>query len=228
MCQYQFNRCMKICNSIFETLCSSGNFINSRQYHTITAIDDFKVTVHWDPRGQSTGINNRTQKWRHKANIEITSLILAFRVPTNFLCYHLRTFSSKGWNKRLQHSWGGFCGNFLGSLLKVGLPLMKNVLTQLTKSVLIPLELTAADTGIHKKVIGSGASGSGTTTLVTSNEEMKDIKKIVKCLEDSGLLFKEQRTKRWIPWYADEECTRTVSQKCFYTIRINISGCRDP
>ena len=70
---------------------------------------------------------------------------------------------------------------------------MKNVLTQLTKSVLIPLELTAADTGIHKKVIGSGASGSGTTTLVTSNEEMKDIKKIVKCLEDSGLLFKEQR-----------------------------------
>ena len=102
---------------------------------------------------------------------------------------------------------------------------MKNVLTQLAKSVLIPLELTAADTGIHKKVIGSG---SGTTTLVTSNEEMKDIKKIVKCLGDSGLLFKEQRTNRWVPWYADEECTRTVSQKCFYTIRINISGCRDP
>ena len=32
--------------------------------------------------------------------------------------------------------------------------------------------------------------GSGTTTLVVSNEEMNDIMKIVKFLEESGLLMK--------------------------------------
>ena len=43
---------------------------------------------------------------------------------------------------------------FLGSLMKVSLRLMKNVLITLGKSVLIPIELTAAsasDAGIHKK-----------------------------------------------------------------------------
>ena len=32
--------------------------------------------------------------------------------------------------------------------------------------------------------------GSGNTTLIISNDEMKDIIKIVKSLEDSGLLLK--------------------------------------
>ena len=49
---------------------------------------------------------------------------------------------------------GGFLGRLLGSLLKTGLPLMKNVIKPLAKSVLIPLGLTAAasaaDAGIHK------------------------------------------------------------------------------
>ena len=46
-------------------------------------------------------------------------------------------------------------GGFLGRLLKAGLPLIKNVIKSLAKSVLIPLGLTAAastaDAGIHKK-----------------------------------------------------------------------------
>ena len=50
---------------------------------------------------------------------------------------------------------GGFLGRLLGPLIKTGLPLMKNVITLLAKSVLIPLGLTAAastkDAGIHKK-----------------------------------------------------------------------------
>ena len=50
---------------------------------------------------------------------------------------------------------GGFLGKLLGPLLKTGLPLVKNVITPLAKSVLIPLGLTAAasaaDAGIHKK-----------------------------------------------------------------------------
>ena len=84
---------------------------------------------------------------------------------------------------------GGFLGRLLGPLLKTGLPLIKNVIKLLAKYVLIPLGLTAAasaaDAGIHKKILGSG-----TTTLTISNDEMKDIIKIVKSLEDSGLLLK--------------------------------------
>ena len=50
---------------------------------------------------------------------------------------------------------GGFLGRLLGTLIKTGLPLMKNVIKSLAKIVLILLGLTAtasaADTGIHKK-----------------------------------------------------------------------------
>ena len=67
---------------------------------------------------------------------------------------------------------------------------MKNVIKPLAKSVLIPFGLTAAasaaDAGIHKKTLGSG----NTATLIISNNEMEDIVKAVKSLEDSGLLLK--------------------------------------
>ena len=63
-------------------------------------------------------------------------------------------------------------------------------LNQCTKTVLIPLGLTAAesatDAAIYKKMFGSGK-----TTLIISNEEMNDIMKIVKSLEESGLLMKD-------------------------------------
>ena len=69
------------------------------------------------------------------------------------------------------------------------MPLIRNALKPLARSVLISLELTTAasetDTTIHEKMFGSG-----TTTLITSNEEMDDIMKIVKSLEESGLLIK--------------------------------------
>ena len=84
---------------------------------------------------------------------------------------------------------GGFLGRLLGPLLKNGLPLISNVIKPLAKNVLIPLGLTAtasaADAGIHKKILGSG-----NTTLIVSNSDMKDLNKIVKSLEDSGLLLK--------------------------------------
>ena len=87
---------------------------------------------------------------------------------------------------------GGFLGRLLGPLLKTGLPLMKSVIKPLAKSVLIPLGLTAAasaaDAGIHKKILGSGNNNN--TTLIISNDEMDDILKIVKSLEDSGVLLK--------------------------------------
>ena len=63
----------------------------------------------------------------------------------------------------------------------------------LLKSVIKPPELlgltaasSAIDAGVQKKVYGSG-----TTTLVNSNEEMNDIMKIVPDLEDSNILLKD-------------------------------------
>ena len=71
--------------------------------------------------------------------------------------------------------------------MTAGLPLMKSVLMPLVKSVLLSLGLSAgtsaADAAIQKKIFGSG-----TTALMISNE---DIMKIVKSLEESGLLVKE-------------------------------------
>ena len=84
---------------------------------------------------------------------------------------------------------GWFLSRLIGPLLKTGLPLIKNVIKPLAKSVLIPLGITAAaspaDAGIHKKILGSG-----NTTLIISNEEMNDIVKIVQALEDSNILLK--------------------------------------
>ena len=65
--------------------------------------------------------------------------------------------------------------------MKIAVPLAKNVLA--------PLGITAAasaiDAGIQKKI-----HGSGTTTLIISNEEMNDIMKIIQALEDSNILLK--------------------------------------
>ena len=92
---------------------------------------------------------------------------------------------------------GGFLGKLLGPLLKTGLPLIKNAMTPSAKSVLIILGLTAAasaaDAGIHKKILGSGRHTSSalhnTTTLIISNKDIEDLIKIVKSLKDSGLLL---------------------------------------
>ena len=86
---------------------------------------------------------------------------------------------------------GGFLGKLLGPLLKTGLLLMKSVIKPLAKSDLIPLGLTAAasvaDAGIHKKILGSGHSNM---TLIISKDEMDDILKIAKSLENAGVLLK--------------------------------------
>ena len=78
---------------------------------------------------------------------------------------------------------GGFLGRLLGPLLKTRLRLIKDVIKPLDKSVLIPFGLTeaasAADAGIHKNVLGLG---NNNTILIISNDEMKDIIKIVKAL----------------------------------------------
>ena len=76
---------------------------------------------------------------------------------------------------------GGFLGNLLGKLagplMKVAMPLAKNVLAPLGISAAI----SAIDGSIKKKMLGSGM-----TTLIISNDEMDEILKIV----NSGLLLK--------------------------------------
>ena len=102
----------------------------------------------------------------------------------------------------------GFLGSLLGLLLKTGLPLMKNVIKPLAKSVLIPSGVTAAaatDAGMHKRILGYdrplssalpyGHSWHNNTILIISNDEIKDIVEIGKSLEDSSLLFKRVSEK---------------------------------
>ena len=69
-------------------------------------------------------------------------------------------------------------GGFLGSLLSKLAGLLRKVAVPLAKNILAPLVVTAAasaiDAGIQKKI-----HGSGTATLIISNEEMNDIMKIL-------------------------------------------------
>ena len=66
---------------------------------------------------------------------------------------------------------------------------MKIVLTPLAKRVLIPSRLTVAASGIDTDT-QKNIYGSGMTTLIISNEEMKNIMKVVKSLLECGLLTK--------------------------------------
>ena len=95
---------------------------------------------------------------------------------------------SKAQIKKIIQS-AGFLGKLLsklaGPLMKVALPLAKNVLA--------PLGLTAAmsaiDGSIQKKVHGSGATKGAGVKLIIEQEDMKDMK-IIKALENSGILLK--------------------------------------
>ena len=78
---------------------------------------------------------------------------------------------------------GGFL-RFLASLLKSGLPLLKSV-TKPLGMLGLTAAASATDAAINKKIFGSGNHA----TLIISNDDMQDLLKIVKSLEDSGLLL---------------------------------------
>ena len=73
---------------------------------------------------------------------------------------------------------------YLAPLLKSRLPLLKSVIKPLGM-----LGLTAAasatDAAIHKKVLGTGNH----TTLIFSNDDLNDLLKAIKSLENSGILL---------------------------------------
>ena len=90
---------------------------------------------------------------------------------------------SKAQIKRIIQS-EGFLGKLLsklaGPLLKVALPLAKNVLAPLG----LAAAMSAIDGSIQKKIHGSGVK------LIIKQEDMNDIMKIIKALENSGILLK--------------------------------------
>ena len=98
-------------------------------------------------------------------NRQVANLCKAF---SNYLSTDIK-LSKTQLSKMIQS--GKFLDRLLGPLLKTRLPLTKNVIKPLAKSVFIPLGLTvaasAADAGIHKKNLRIRAQSS---------------------LEDSGLL----------------------------------------
>ena len=79
---------------------------------------------------------------------------------------------------------GGFLGKFLsrlaGLLMKVAMPLAKNVLAPLG----LTTAMSAIDGSIQEKIHGSGVK------LIIEQEDMNDIIKIIKALENSGILLK--------------------------------------
>ena len=79
---------------------------------------------------------------------------------------------------------GGFLGSLLsilaGPLMKVAVPFAKHILASLG----IIAAASAIDAAIQKKIYGSG-----TTTLIISNEEKNDIMKIVQAFENSNILL---------------------------------------
>ena len=94
----------------------------------------------------------------------------------------------KGFTRKITGQEGKFV-NLSRPLMADDLPLRKSVFTPLAKSALLPCELlaamSAADAAIQKKIYESL-----TTALIISNEEMEDIMKIGKLLEELGLLLK--------------------------------------
>ena len=84
-------------------------------------------------------------------------------------------------------------GRLLGWLLRTSLTLIQNELIALAKKDLIPLELIAAsatDASAYKKTFVSGCPSDSPlriTASITWNEEMNDIMKIVKFLEETSL-----------------------------------------
>ena len=133
-------------------------------------------------RLSSNMIGGNENKFLHKlllTNTQVSNLRKAF---TNNSSANIK-LSKTQLSKMIQSR--RVLGRLLGPLRKTGLPLILNVIQPFAKRVLIPLGLTeaasVADARIHKKILGS----ENTTTLIISNDEINNIIKIVKSLEDS-------------------------------------------
>ena len=127
-------------------------------------------------------------------NIQVSRIFIAFASGSSANIKFSKTQLS-----RMVLLLGGFLGRNHEPLLKTGLPLKKNVLKPLAKSVLIPLGLTASvsltDVGFQNNIFGFGMRTSDSakqTILVILIEEMDGIIKIIKSFGDAELLVKSE------------------------------------
>ena len=145
--------------------------LSNSQLHNLKSAIKNKAEVLWSLWLSSNMIGNSDNKTNFSqevllTNRQVVSLRKSFasNLSTNIKISKIQLF------KMIQSE--GFLGKVIGPLLKTGLPLMKNIIKPLAKSVLIPLKVTAAasatDARIHKTILGSG-----TTTLIISNDMMK-------------------------------------------------------
>ena len=128
------------------------------------------------------GISSNTDSRITLTNNEIKDIIKEIKSLEN------RGTLLKRTTTKITSQEGGFL-NFLRPLMTAGLSLMKSVLAPLAKSVLLPFGLSTT-MSTTDAVIQMKIHGSGTTALIISNEKMEVIMKIVKSLEESGLLIK--------------------------------------
>ena len=109
---------------------------------------------------------------------QITKLKNAFN---NNISTDLKLLKLKFQNNSVWRVLGALLGKLPGPLIKVAVPSKKDILA--------PLGITATASGINagtqKKL-----HGSRTTTLIISNKEMNDIRKIVQAFEYSNILLK--------------------------------------
>ena len=125
------------------------------------------------------GNSNNETNFPHKlllTNKQILSLRKAFANHTS-----VDIKLSKAQLTKMQK--GGFL-KFLMSLFKSGLPLLKSVVKPLGMLALT-VDASVTDAAINKNILGSG----GHATLIISNDDMQDLLKTVKSLEDSGILL---------------------------------------
>ena len=141
---YQYK--MKQCSILNVKLSNSQP---NKLKHAIEDETEVVLRLSWNMIGDSDDKIN----FPHElllTNRQVANLRKAF---ANYLSTDIK-LSKTQISKMIQS--GGFLGRLLGLLLKTGLPLIKNAIKPLAKSVLIPLGLTAAasaaDAGILKKI----------------------------------------------------------------------------
>ena len=110
--------------------------------------NEIKVVIRLSPN--MIGNSNDETDFLHELLLTDRQVSTILKVFSNNSSDNIK-FSKTQLSKVIQS--GGLLAKVFGPLLKAGLPLIKNVITPLAKSVLILLGLTAAaaDAGIHKK-----------------------------------------------------------------------------
>ena len=125
------------------------------------------------------GDSNDDNNFPHKSRLTNTQVSKLRETFANSSSANIKL--SKTYLHKIGQS-GEFLGRLLGPLPKTRLPLIKNVLKPLAKSVLIPLGLTVAasatDASIHKKMFVSCIK-----KFIILNEENNDNMKRVKSLQ---------------------------------------------